>query len=72
MSIISRLRDLRLGKGWTQFQLSQESGVPQPTISHIERGKRKNPGHLSILKLSKALNVKVEEFFEQEESNSSY
>ncbi|MED3965802.1 helix-turn-helix domain-containing protein [Niallia taxi] len=70
MNIISRLRNLRLGKGWTQFQLSQESGVPQPTISHIERGHRKNPGHLSILKLSKALNVKVEEFFMQDENDS--
>ncbi|MFF8775616.1 helix-turn-helix domain-containing protein [Streptomyces albus] len=70
--MISRLRDLRLGKGWTQFTLSEKSGVPQPTISQIERGNRKNPSHLNVLKLSKALNIQVEDFFVQEESNSNY
>lgn len=32
------LRELRLAKGWTQEQLSEASGVPQPIISAYERG----------------------------------
>lgn len=26
------------GKGWTQAQISARTGIPQPTISKIERG----------------------------------
>ena len=33
------LADLRLERGWTQQQLSMESGVAQSTISHIESGR---------------------------------
>ncbi|TRZ39270.1 XRE family transcriptional regulator (plasmid) [Niallia circulans] len=72
VNTISRLRDLRLGKGWTQFKLSEVSGVPQPTISHIETGNRKNPSHSIVMKLSRALNIKVEEIFVQEEVNLDY
>jgi transcriptional regulator with XRE-family HTH domain len=33
-----RLKELREARGWTQSDLARESGVPQPTISRIEKG----------------------------------
>jgi transcriptional regulator with XRE-family HTH domain len=33
-----RLRETREAKGFTQAALARVSGVPQPTISRIERG----------------------------------
>ena len=36
-----RVRQERQRRGWTQRQLSERSGVPQPTISRIEAGVRK-------------------------------
>ena len=33
------LRRLREARGWTQARLSAESGVGQPTLSGIERGR---------------------------------
>ncbi len=53
-------------KGWTQFDLADKSGVPQPTISQIERGNRKYPTHENIMKIAKALDLKVEELFKVE------
>ncbi|MBY0155442.1 helix-turn-helix domain-containing protein [uncultured Metabacillus sp.] len=61
---MKRIRDKRLEKGWTQFELAERSGVPQPTISQIERGNRKHPTHKNIMKIAKALEINLEELNE--------
>ncbi|WP_431308885.1 helix-turn-helix transcriptional regulator [Halalkalibacter flavus] len=63
---MNKIRIKRLEKGWTQFDLADKSGVPQPTISQIERGNRKYPTHENIMKIAKALDLKVEELFKVE------
>jgi transcriptional regulator with XRE-family HTH domain len=65
VNIINKIREKRLEKGWTQFKLANISGVPQPTISQIERGDRKYPTHENIMKIAKALEIKVEELIEE-------
>lgn len=65
MNTIKRIKEKRLEKGWTQFELAEKSGVPQPTISQIENGTRKQPTHQNIMKIAKALEIKVEELSEQ-------
>lgn len=35
------LRELREARGWSQSELSRQSGVPQATISRIESGTRR-------------------------------
>ncbi len=64
VNIINKIREKRLEKGWTQFELAEKSGVPQSTISQIERGNRKYPTHENIMKIVKALEITVEELEE--------
>lgn len=58
---IREIRKLRKSNGWSQNELSQKSGVSQPTISQIERGNRRFASHENIKKIANALNVRVEE-----------
>lgn len=54
-------REIRLARGvarLTQAELSRKSGVPQETISRIERG-RANPTMSTLEKLARAMGAKV-------------
>lgn len=53
--ILTELLMARLEQGMSQAQLSKLSGVPQPAIARIERG-RVNPTLDTLLKLTRALN----------------
>ena len=39
MKVNNRIREVRMEKGWTQEQLSAETGVSRQSINSIERGK---------------------------------
>lgn len=54
--LAENIRSLRAGKKWSQTELSRHSGIPQTTISAIERAVF-NPGIDLLDGLSKALNV---------------
>jgi len=49
-----RIHEARVRKGWTQSKLADLSGMPQATVSRIERGKIRNPSaeHIRILCLT--------------------
>lgn len=64
MIIIYKIREKRLEKGWTQFELAERSGVPQPSISQIENGNRRYPTYENIKKIAKALEINIEELTE--------
>lgn len=64
MNIINKIREKRLEKSWSQLELAERSGVPQSSISQIERGNRKNPTYENIKKIAKALDIKLEELEE--------
>jgi transcriptional regulator with XRE-family HTH domain len=57
----SPVRVARRRAGLDQEQLAERSGVPQGTISRIERGQTPNSGH--ALRLARALGSTVEELF---------
>lgn len=61
-----RLRELRNEHNLSQLELSERSGVAQSVISDIETGVTKSPGVGIVMKLAKALNCTVEQFYEQE------
>ena len=65
---INPIRAKRLAKGWTQTTLAQKSGVPQPTISQIEKGNRRYPTYENIKKIAKALEVDIKELDEESET----
>ena len=52
------LKKARLAKGWSQEELSFESGLHRTYVGGIERGER-NVSLLNIEKLAKALNVEI-------------
>lgn len=56
-----RIKKIRKEKGYTQQKLSILSGVPQSTISEIERGKRKHPSFQNIKKLTDKLGIKIDD-----------
>lgn len=56
---LSNIRLYRKQLGWTQEQLAEESGVMINTIYSIEQGKTIDPKLSTLLKLSKALRVRL-------------
>lgn len=47
-------------KGWTLRDLERESGVSNTLISQIERGKVKDPGLSTIVRLADSLGLSIE------------
>ena len=56
---MSRLKDLRLGRGFTQGKLAKELGTSQQTISRIEFKDELVPTDI-LIKASKYFNVSVD------------
>lgn len=54
------VRELRLRKSWTQYDLADETRLRQALVSEIEAGKA-NPTLLSLHKIAVALGVQVAE-----------
>lgn len=61
---INKVRALRLGKNWSQEQLSEESGLSLRTIQRIENGSNISLDSLKVL--AKALGVEPNELLIQE------
>ncbi|MBH0230695.1 helix-turn-helix domain-containing protein [Halobacillus yeomjeoni] len=70
-TIGQRLRVLRLGKGFSVNELAKRSKVSKSYISNIERGVQKNPSLIIMSKLSKTLEVPLEDLvsFKMEEES---
>jgi len=65
MTFAQLVKELRLERKLTQEELAKISGVSLAQISHIETGRRKRVGLLTLAKLDKALRAKGQlfEFF---------
>lgn len=62
MTIIGEnIKKLRERAGMTAKELSEKSGVGQSTISEIEVGKIKNPRTETLMNISKALNISMDD-----------
>ena len=55
-----RLRDARERLGWNQREAAQRSGVPQPTISRLERGRQVREEISIISKLADSYNARLD------------
>jgi len=58
----ARLKALRLKKGLTGDELGEKAGMTKQNINAFESGLR-NPTLIAIVKLCKALGVKIDAFF---------
>ena len=67
MSLLAqKIQQHREFKGLTQKELSQLSGVTYSTLTKLESGVYKNPTIDTVIKISKVLNVKIEELLQQQ------
>src|SRR6185503_1671586 len=53
------LKDQREAKGLTQQELSDRSGVPRPTLAHLESGQG-NPTLSVLIKVASSLGIGIE------------
>jgi transcriptional regulator with XRE-family HTH domain len=69
--LAENLRRLREARGLTQQDLSAASGVPRPTLAHLESGSA-NPTLSVIARVAHALSVPMEELVAHASSNLEY
>lgn len=71
MNIGEFLRSLRERNNLTLKELADKSGVGPSTISDIETGTSTNPRMGTLKKLADALNISVNDFFNESKNNNS-
>ncbi len=62
MTVLERILQLRLERGWSEYRLSEESGIAQTTISSWFR-KNICPSIPSLEKICDAYNISLSQFF---------
>ncbi|MBQ2816503.1 MAG: helix-turn-helix transcriptional regulator [Clostridia bacterium] len=63
--ILSAINEYRQARGWTEYQLSEKSGLPQSTISSWYR-KDMVPTVASLEKICAAFGITLSQLFAQE------
>ncbi len=70
MDIIDRIKELTFEKGWTIYQLSNEAGIGQSTLTNMfTRGTL--PSIMTLTKLCNALEITLSQFFKEEGENEN-
>ena len=64
---MSKLRETRVVKGLTQFDLRMRTGIHPTKISHFEHGYL-SPSETEQVKLARALGVRIEDLFPDQEA----
>ena len=60
-SLSKIIKEARESMNISQRELSRRTGIDNNTISQIEKGERKKPNSLSLIKLSQALNINLDD-----------
>lgn len=71
MDVLKRILQLREEKGWTEYKLSLESGIPQSTISSWFR-KKVQPSLLSVQAICDACGITMAQFFAESDNPQDY
>jgi len=62
-SIGKKIKKLRQKNNLTQEKLAIKAGIPYTTLTKIESSVIKKPAVQTVLKIAKALNIKIEDLF---------
>ncbi|HWJ79161.1 MAG TPA: helix-turn-helix domain-containing protein [Niallia sp.] len=66
MLVGSKIKKLRLKRGYSINELSDRAGVSKSYLSYIERGIQKNPSLQVLSKLANTLDTNVEELLDSD------
>lgn len=66
MPLSDRIRLLREQRGWSQNQLARMTGIPQPTIWHLEKGEIERPNVESLRLIADAFQVTIDSLVRDE------
>lgn len=69
MDILKKITDMRLEKGWTEYELAERSELTQSTISSWYR-KNLIPSILSLERICGAFGITLSQFFQDDETFS--
>ena len=69
MKPLNNIQKIRWERNISLRKLSKLSGVSHTEIDMLENGKRKYPSQLTMLKISRALNLPVDEVFHLDYEN---
>ena len=69
--ILEKIRNLKLERNWSEYQLAEHSGIPQSTISSWYR-KNQIPTIPSLEKLCIAFNLTLAQFFTDESASPQF
>lgn len=70
INVLERITEYRKKKNWTEYQLAEESGLTQSTISSWYR-KNMLPSIPSLEKICKAFGITLSQFFSTEDDDFS-
>jgi len=55
-----RLKRFRESRGWSQRELAQRAGIPQPTVGYLETGRRSGLTVETARRIADALGVSID------------
>ena len=64
IDVLGKIRQFRLERNWSEYQLAENSGIPQSTISSWYR-KNQIPTISSLEKICDAFNITLSQFFSE-------
>ena len=70
IEVLNKITELRLERKWTEYQLAEESGIPQSTISSWYR-KNFLPTIPSLYKICEAFIITLSDFFNENPQKTS-
>lgn len=69
MNVLDKILEFRTAKGWSEYQLAEESGMTQSTISSWYR-KNMTPSIPSLEKICNAFDITLSQFFLEADTNT--
>jgi transcriptional regulator with XRE-family HTH domain len=70
MDILDKITQFRLERNWSEYQLAEESGLTQSTISSWYR-KNMLPSITSLSKICDAFGITLSQFFLEDDNNTT-
>lgn len=65
--LVGRIKGLCEERGLTYYTLAYKASIPINTLMNIVKGKSKNPGMFTIVKICDGLEISLKDFFDTRE-----